>query len=81
MILGTTNISVSLVANTLQENTTDVGKLCKSTNINMFAKYKPVSVNKIDGLTDTDFKNANYGLSVKRLSGTTMDNPQSWTYT
>jgi hypothetical protein len=47
----------------------------------MWAKYKPVSYASIQGLTDDQIKSVNYGLSVKRLSGTTMGNPLSWTYT
>lgn len=40
--LGTTNISTTVVANTLGINTHNVRELCTSDNINKWAKYKPV---------------------------------------
>lgn len=41
MALGTTDISVSLVKNTLGETTNNVSELCTSPNINMYSFYKP----------------------------------------
>lgn len=41
MALPNTNISVTVVKNTLQEGTFDVSLLCKSNAINKWSKYKP----------------------------------------
>lgn len=41
-VLPTTNISTTLVRNTLGEDNNDVGLLCKSPKINMWSKRKPV---------------------------------------
>lgn len=40
--LANSNISTSLVANTLQTSTHNVGALCSHQNINKWSKYKPV---------------------------------------
>lgn len=40
--LPTTDVSVSLVRNTLGESTTNIGALCTSPNINMWSRRKPV---------------------------------------
>lgn len=40
--LASSNISTSLVADTLQTSTHDVGALCSHQNINKWSKYKPV---------------------------------------
>lgn len=42
--LGTTDISTTLVRNTLGEDNNDVGLLCTSDNINIWAKFKPHSL-------------------------------------
>ena len=66
MALGTTNISTSLVAQTIGEYvydtngnirgySTDVGTLCKSAKVNMWSRYKPIAHSKKAGLIDTDF--------------------------
>ena len=39
--LPTSNISTTLVANTLETSTRDVGSLCTNSNINKWSKYKP----------------------------------------
>lgn len=41
-VLANSNISTSLVANTLQASTRNVGILCTHPNINKWSKYKPV---------------------------------------
>lgn len=41
-MLGTTNISTTLVRNTLGETTNSIGKLCTSSKINPWSKRKPV---------------------------------------
>lgn len=49
-VLGTTNISTTLVRNTLGEDNNDVGLLCTSNNINIWAKYKPHSLTVPSGV-------------------------------
>lgn len=44
--LANSNISTSLVANTLQTSTHNVGALCSHQNINKWSKYKPVIWNR-----------------------------------
>ena len=39
MALGTTNISTTLVGTTLGTSSRDVGTLCKSAKVNMWAKF------------------------------------------
>ena len=41
----------------------DLASLCKHTNINKWAWYKPVRVNKIGVVTETERQNVHYGLS------------------
>ncbi len=60
-----TNISIIDVKETLGESTYDLGKLCKSSKINPWSKYKPISYkNPADWPAGTD---GNYGLTPKRL--------------
>ena len=47
MALGTTNISTTLVANTIGTGSNDVGTLCTSSKINMWSKKKPVILNQL----------------------------------
>ena len=42
MALGTTNISTTLVGNTIGLASNDVGTLCSAPSINKWSKYKPV---------------------------------------
>ena len=59
MALGTTNISTTLVRNTLGEDNNDVGLLCSSDQINKWSLKKPASI-----LTP-----ANHSPAVQVLSG------------
>lgn len=72
MALGTTNISTSLVAQTIQENSSDVGTLCKSTKINKWSKWKPVRLNTNgSGITLQQLTGTNFGMQIP--SSTTND--------
>ena len=62
MALGTTNISTGLVAQTIQENSSDVGTLCKSTKVNKWSKWKPVRIPKTGGITDADIESVCCGI-------------------
>ena len=46
----------------------DVGTLIRTGNINMWAKYKPVPYRKLSVMTDADFADAEYGLSIPLYS-------------
>jgi len=54
MALGTTNITTTLVGNTIGVASRDVGTLCSSSLINKWSKYKPVIYPAIttDGITN-----------------------------
>ena len=68
----------------------DVGLLCTSPNINKWAKYKPVEVNKFLSINNTDRYNANHGFALSWNTQTTNIPAQlidlvnktgpSWTY-
>ena len=62
MALPSTGISTSMVAQAIGEGSNDVGTLCKSTKINKWSKWKPISLAKITGLSESDIINANFGL-------------------
>ena len=60
---GTNNgITVSMVGATLGTTSKDVGRLCTNQNINKWSKWKPVSYNKLSGITQTELRAAHYGL-------------------
>ena len=63
MALPSTNISTSLVGNTLGTSSRDVGTLCTHPSINKWSKYKPVPLNKTSELTDADLISVSCGLS------------------
>lgn len=65
--LGTTNITTTLVRNTLGENNNDVGRLCLSSKINRFSRFKPIS----DNYTQ-------YGISIPSMQE--MNNNGAWIY-
>ena len=60
--LGENNISISLVATTLEELTYDLGTLCQSNNINKWSKWKPVRKAQVTPMTAEDMKSVAYGL-------------------
>lgn len=64
MALGTTNISTTLVANTIGVGSNDVGTLCTSNKINKWSKWKPVRYNTLTGITSEQLSFTNYGLNV-----------------
>lgn len=67
MAHGTTTISAPVtmpqdIAAILGIPGTDLGDLCTSGAINMWAKYKPIEYNKKGMLEDRDRENANFGI-------------------
>lgn len=80
-----TNIGIIDVKETLGESTYDLGKLCKSSKINPWSKYKPVSCkNPANWPAGTD---GNYGLTPKILGSASEvvdvydGENNGWTYT
>lgn len=67
--LGTSNITTTLVKNTLGENSRDVGTLCSSDKINVESKHKPIFRSGTQGVTDSELENANYGFSDTIIDG------------
>ena len=73
--LPTTNITTTLVANTLGVATRNVGELCTSSKINMWSKRKPVRdtrlsipVNEV-GVGNSQNSAENYGLIIPDYQG------------
>ena len=71
-VLPTTNITTSIVRSALGENNNNVGLLCRSSNINMWSKRKPViyPANSTDGVADW-WRSAdnNCGIYVQKVNG------------
>ena len=69
MALGTTNITTTLVGNTIGLATRDIGLLCSSNKINKWSKYKPVIYPTIS-TTGNWWKavDGNCGLSITEYS-------------
>lgn len=63
MALPNSNISTSLVGETLGASSRDVGTLCTHPSINKWSKWKPISLNKVTGLTIADLQSADFGLT------------------
>ena len=64
MALPQNGITISLVRNTLGENTNDLGSLCTSPRINPNSFYKPITSNKLN-VTYDDFVAANDGFTIQ----------------
>ena len=88
MALGTTNITTTLVGNTLGIPSKDVGTLCSAGSINKWSKYKPVIYPAIATAGITNWWKAvdgNCGLSITEYSDidnlvTAIINGVTWTY-
>jgi len=64
MSIGSTNISTTLVGNTIGVGSHNIGLLCISENVNKWDKYKPVSYPTITGITLAQIQSVNYGLTI-----------------
>ncbi len=62
MALPNSNISTTLVGQTLGTSSRDVGTLCTHPNINKWSKWKPVRLNKVTGLVSQDLSDINFGI-------------------
>ena len=67
MALSTTNITTSLIKNTLNATTNDVGALCISNKINHWSKWKPMRI-ICTTLTDELIQSNNYGITILKAS-------------
>lgn len=68
MALPNSNISTSLVGNTIGSGSRDVGTLCTHPDINKWSKWKPVVSNKVTGMTAQDMADSQFGLSIPFFS-------------
>ena len=66
--LPNTNITTTLVGQTLGTSSRDVGGLCRHVNINKWSKWKPVISNKHTGMTAEDMAATQFGLSIPFFS-------------
>lgn len=71
MALSNTGITTTIVKNALSESINNVGGLCSSNNINVWSKWKPISLNAVT-LTYSLLKANNFGISI--VSATTPAN-------
>lgn len=60
----TAPITISNVKECLSESTYNLGKLCTSSKINKWAKYKPVQFTSVTSISDQSRYEVNYGIDV-----------------
>lgn len=65
-------ISIDDVKSVLGESSNDIATLCKSANINMFSRYKPVSYPKLFDVTDAERKSIGHGISPTTKTSTSL---------
>ena len=82
IITAPINIAIDIPA-VLGISSTDLGTQCQSSKINMWAKNKPMSVNKIGELTEADKKQVMYGISFPSVNPNNINikKNSSWKYT
>lgn len=78
----TAPISINDIKNALGDGSNDLGTLCKSSKINMWARFKPVIYPRNFDITDADRASANYGITIPStidtVAGVFADN--LWAY-
>jgi len=62
MALESNNISVTKVNQALGTNINNLGRLCLSSSINKYSLWKPVSFNKLTGITESELLSINDGF-------------------
>jgi len=67
-VQGDYGVSTDDVASVLGVTSSDIGTLCASENINMWAKWKPISYNSKSVLTIANRKSATWGLNMVQRS-------------
>lgn len=60
----TAPVTISNVKECLSESTYNLGKLCTSSKINKWAKYKPVQFTSVASISDQSRYEVNYGIDV-----------------
>jgi hypothetical protein len=82
MALGTTNITTTLIANTIGVGSNDVGTLCASNKVNKWSKYKPIRLNKLSGVTLDDQINNNFSFDLDNEVSTSPETAslKNWAY-
>ena len=82
MALPNSNISTTLVGNTLGSGSLTVGALCTHPNVNKWSKRKPINHSSVVGLTESQFSTLKYGINIFELSSTvgTSYNIANWNY-
>lgn len=83
MALPNSNISTTLVGNTIGSGSRDVGTLCTHPNINMWSRRKPVRDVRVVVPEEEVGLGDNCGLALQRFSGddtlvTTYNRPGTW---
>lgn len=68
MTIITSPVSITKVRQVLSEASNDVGTLCSSNRINMWAKYKPVRVATPKALTEEERHSASYGITAQSVA-------------
>lgn len=88
MALPNTGITTYLVGNTLGTTSRNVSALCKHTNINKWAKGKPIPYASNTGVNDNDRKFANQGFDLNSVTSISIANlwnaanaNKDWKYT
>lgn len=81
-------VSIDDVKSVLGESSNDLATLCKSANINMFSRYKPVSYPKLFDVTDAERKSIGHGISPASKASTSLSGALikevaqlNWSYT
>ena len=77
MILGSAGITTGIVGNAIGSSSRDIGTLCTHNNINKWSKHKPIRYNKVEGLSDEEFKGTSgdnslgiyYGIKASTSAG------------
>lgn len=72
-------ISIEDVSNCIGENSLDVGTLCRSDKINIFAKYKPLVLGSPVELTDSQRYELNHGFTPQYITIRESGNPTKMT--
>ena len=81
----TAPVGIQNIARCLGSNSTDLGTLCCSELVNKWSLKKPVNVTKKEALTDSDFKDVNYGFNIPIYNNavalnTAIKNGETWLY-
>lgn len=66
-------ISMYDIQATIGSSSPDIGSLCRSNNINKWAKFKPIRVDKQGVVTAAEMELANYGLSIPSSGFSSLD--------